>query len=266
MPRKPKPEKPRAEILAIPAAILDQLVREGPLTAAEVDTATRRFKKALIERALGAELSHHLGYAPGTPKPEVATNHRNGTSGKTVLTDDGPVDIAVPRDRDSTFEPQLIGKHERRFTGFDDKVLALYARGLTVREIQAFLKEMYAVEVSPDLISTVTDAIVAEITVCVQHFGPIAPIEAFDVRILIRLARLDVVRGDAMFGAPIDEGPRRKFRPVVDADGRWSTVQRDEFVEDPDDPPAWQRQPHRISRPSRFPSSMIVSGRTRRPS
>ncbi len=188
MPRKPKPEKPRAEILAIPAAILDQLVREGPLTAAEVDTATRRFKKALIERALGAELSHHLGYAPGTPKPEVATNHRNGTSGKTVLTDDGPVDIAVPRDRDSTFEPQLIGKHERRFTGFDDKVLALYARGLTVREIQAFLKEMYAVEVSPDLISTVTDAIVAEITAWQSRLlEPMYPVVFFDaLRVKIR--------------------------------------------------------------------------------
>ena len=103
MPRKPKSEKPSAEILApIPADILDQIVRDGPLTAAEVETATRRFKKALIERALGAELTHHLGYAPGAPKPELTTNHRNGTSGKTVLTDDGPVPIEVPRDRDGT--------------------------------------------------------------------------------------------------------------------------------------------------------------------
>jgi putative transposase len=128
MPRKPNREKPSAEVLApIPADILDQIVRDGPLTAADVETATRRFKKALIERALGAELSHHLGYAPGTVKPEPSTNHRNGTSGKTVLTDDGPVPIEVPRDREGTFEPQLIGKHERRFTGFDDKVIALYA-------------------------------------------------------------------------------------------------------------------------------------------
>ncbi len=165
MPRRPKPEKPSAEFLApIPADVLDQIVRDGPLTAVEVETATRRFKKALIERALGAELSHHLGYPPGSAKPELTTNHRNGTSGKTVLTDDGPVAIEVPRDREGTFEPQLIGKHERRFTGFDDKVIALYARGLTVREIQAFLKEMYAVDISPDLISAVTDAIVAEVT------------------------------------------------------------------------------------------------------
>src|SRR5687767_12307075 len=104
MPRRPKAEKATVEVLApIPAEILDQLVREGPLTAADVENATRRFKKALIERALGAELSHHLGYAPGTPKPDVTTNHRNGTSGKTVLTDDGPVPIEVPRDREGTF-------------------------------------------------------------------------------------------------------------------------------------------------------------------
>src|SRR5512134_3412295 len=165
MPRKRKGETRDAEILApVPVHVLDQFVREGPLTAAEVEAATRRFKKAIIERALGAELSHHLGYAPGETKPDDATNHRNGTSGKTVLTDDGPLPIEVPRDRAGTFEPRLIGKHERRFTGFDDTVIALYARGLTVREIQAFLGDMYGVEVSPDLISTVTDAVVGEVT------------------------------------------------------------------------------------------------------
>jgi putative transposase len=200
MPRKPKPEKPSTEILApIPAEILDQLVRDGPLTAAEVDTATRRFKKALIERALGAELSHHLGYAAGTPKPEITTNHRNGTSGKTVLTDDGPVDIEVPRDRESTFEPQLIGKHERRFTGFDDKVIALYARGLTVREIQAFLKEMYAVDVSPDLISAVTDAIVAEITAWqTRLLEPLYPVVFFDA-LRVKIRDESVVRSKAVY-------------------------------------------------------------------
>src|SRR5678815_894271 len=132
MPRKPRSEKRPADVLApIPAEILDQIVRDGPLTAAEVETATRRFKKALIERALGAELTHHLGYAPGDAKPELTTNHRNGTSGKTVLTDDGPVPIEVPRDRAGSFEPQLIPKHERRFTGFDEKIVAMYARGMT---------------------------------------------------------------------------------------------------------------------------------------
>jgi transposase-like protein len=200
MPRKAKSEKPAADRLApIPAEILDQIVRDGPLTAAEVETATRRFKKALIERALGAELTHHLGYAPGTPRPELTTNHRNGTSGKTVLTDDGPVPIEVPRDRDGTFEPQLIGKHERRFTGFDDKVIALYARGLTVREIQAFLQETYAVEVSPDLISAVTDAIVAEVTAWQSRpLEPLYPVVFFDaLRVKIRDEAL--VRSKAVY-------------------------------------------------------------------
>ena len=162
MPRKRKSTAPA--LAPVPAEILDQFAPAGILTAAEVDAATRRFKKALIERALGAELTHHLGYPPGAPKPDAATNQRNGRSAKTILTDEGSVDVAVPRDRAGTFAPVLIPKHERRFTGFDDKILALYARGLTVREIQAFLQEMYAVEVSPDLISTVTDAIVEEVT------------------------------------------------------------------------------------------------------
>jgi putative transposase len=98
------------------------------------------------------------------PKPEGATNHRNGSSAKTVITDTGSVRIEVPREREGTFEPQLIGKHERRLTGFDDKIIAMYARGMTVREIQGFMAEMYAVDVSPDLISSVTDAVMSEVT------------------------------------------------------------------------------------------------------
>src|SRR5262245_34744520 len=148
----------------VPAEILDQFVDEGLLTAHDIDAAMRRFKKALIERALGAELTHHLGYPAGAVPSEEAGNKRNGSTPKTVLTDDGAVAIDVPRDRDGSFEPVLIPKHERRFTGFDDKILALYARGLTVREIQRFLADMYAVEVSPDLISSVTDAVVSEVT------------------------------------------------------------------------------------------------------
>jgi transposase-like protein len=85
----------------------------------------RRFKKAIIARALGGEMTHHVGYARGGGKPEDSTNHGNGTSGKTVRTDDGPLALDVPRDRAGTFEPHVIGKHERRFTGFDDKVIAL---------------------------------------------------------------------------------------------------------------------------------------------
>jgi putative transposase len=158
------------------------------LSPADVEAASQRFKKALIERALGAELSHHLGYPPGAAKPDTAINHRNGTSENTVLTDEGPLPIAVPRDRHGTFEPQLIPKHERRFTGFDDKIIALYARGLTVREIQKFLAEMYTVEVSPDLISTVTDAVVAEVSAWqTRPLESMYPVVFFDaLRVKIR--------------------------------------------------------------------------------
>ena len=136
----------------------------GPLTPAEANDLIHGFKKALFERVLGAELTHHLGYGKDQPRPEGQSNHRNGTSAKSVLTDTGTVAVEVPRDRDATFEPLLIGKHERRFTGFDDKIIALYARGMTVREIKAHLQEMYAVEVADGLISEVTDAVLAEVT------------------------------------------------------------------------------------------------------
>lgn len=146
--RKPKPTD-------IPETILDQFGGAArPMSQGDLDAITKRFKKALVERMLGGELTHHLGCPPGGEKPSDGTNHRNGSSAKTVLTDEGPLTLDIPRDRDGTFEPRLIGKHERRFTGFDDKILALYARGMTVREIQAFLTEMYQVEVSPDFIST----------------------------------------------------------------------------------------------------------------
>jgi len=187
MRRTPKGQ-PDAPLAPVPSEILDQFIRQGPISPEELDAAVRRFKKAVIERALGGELTHHLGYPPGGSKPEDTTNHRNGTGSKTVLTDDGPLPIDVPRDRAGTFEPRLVAKHERRFTGFDDKILALYARGMTVREIQAFLAEMYAVEVSPDLISTVTDAVMDEVTAWqTRPLEPMYPVVFFDaLRVKIR--------------------------------------------------------------------------------
>ena len=187
MPRKSKSTSSDAPA-PVPAEILDQFVGQSPISHEELEAAVRRFKKAIIERALGGELTHHLGYPPGGTKPQEASNHRNGTSGKTILTDDGSLTIDVPRDREGTFEPRLIAKHERRFTGFDDKILALYARGMTVREIQGFLADMYAVEVSPDLISTVTDAVVAEVTAWqTRPLEPMYPVVFFDaLRVKIR--------------------------------------------------------------------------------
>ena len=140
--------------------LLDQLVK-GPMTPAEVQDLMLAFNKAVIERAMGAEMNLHLGYPPGQPPPGQA-NERNGASGKTVITDRGPVRVDVPRDRDGSFEPILIPKHERRFTGFDERIIAMYARGMSVREIQGFLAEHYGTEVSPDFISSVTDEVMAE--------------------------------------------------------------------------------------------------------
>jgi putative transposase len=124
----------------------------------------RQLKKALMERALGAELTHHLGYEKGAaPAGRARGNSRNGHSGKTVLTDDGSIDLAIPRDRAGTFTPILVPKGVSRLDGFDDKIISLYARGLSVREIQAHLNELYGTEVSPDLISRVTDAVLDEV-------------------------------------------------------------------------------------------------------
>src|SRR5215207_5016257 len=198
MHRKRKSRTPEAPLAPVPSEILDQFVGQGPLSHEELDAAVRRFKKAIIERALGGELTHHLGYPPGGTKPE-GTNHRNGTSGKTILTDDGSLAIDVPRDREGTFEPRFIPKHERRFTGFDDKVIALYARGLTVREIQAFLGEMYDVEVSPDLISTVTDAVVGEVTAWqARPLEPMYPVVFFDA-LRVKIRDEAVVRSKAVY-------------------------------------------------------------------
>ena len=199
MPSKKKtPTVADEAALPIPAEWLDQVVT-GPMTAEVVESAVRGFKKALIERALGAELSYHLGYPPGAAKPEPDGNHRNGRSGKTVLTDDGPLRIEVPRDRDGCFEPQLIGKHERRFTGFDDKIVAMYARGMTVREMQAYLAEMYGVEVSPEFISSVTDAVMAEVTAWqARPLEAMYPVVFFDA-LRVKIREDAVVRNKAVY-------------------------------------------------------------------
>jgi len=166
MPRKKKLQQEIADAIhaapPLPAGVVEQLVT-GPMTAGQLEGMFRQLKKAVVERALGAELSHHLGLERSQARAGARRNHRNGTTPKTLVTDDGPLPIEVPRDRASTFEPLLVGKHERRFTGFDDKIVALYARGMTVREIQGHLQEIYAVEVSPQLISEVTDAVLAEV-------------------------------------------------------------------------------------------------------
>jgi transposase-like protein len=187
-----------AALPKIPKELLDQFV-QGPMTAEAIQDVTMALKKALIERALGGELSHHLGYPPGGDKPAEAGNHRNGSTGKTVLTEHGPLRIEVPRDREGSFEPLLIAKHERRFTGFDDKIVALYARGMTVREIQAFLAEQYATEVSPELISSVTDAVMSEVVAWQSRpLEPMYPVVFFDA-LRVKIREDAVVRNKAIY-------------------------------------------------------------------
>jgi putative transposase len=144
-----------------PEAIDQLLAGINPSDLASPE-AFRQLKKAILERALGAELTVHLGYPKGEVRPTGQGNQRNGTSRKRLITDEGVIDLEVPRDRDGSFEPQIVEKGQRRFTGFDDKIVSMYARGMTVREIQGHLEEIYGVEVSPDLISQVTDAVIEE--------------------------------------------------------------------------------------------------------
>ena len=145
----------------VPDQLLDQLLAGADAKAAfEKDGLLDELKKALAERALNAEIDHHLesGEADGR------ANSRNGYGRKTVLTETSKMALDIPRDRLSSFDPQLIGKYQRRFPGFDDKIISMYARGMTTREIQGHLRELYGIDVSPDLVSAVTDAVLEEVT------------------------------------------------------------------------------------------------------
>ncbi|QUW85318.1 IS256 family transposase [Streptomyces mirabilis] len=148
-------------------AVLEQLMDWADATGAPLageGGLLQQLPKALLERALQAETSEHLGYEKGDPAGRGSGNSRNGTAAKRVLTDVGPVEVEVPRDRNGEFEPQIVPKNARRLSGFDEQVLVLYARGMTVRDIQSYLAKMYGTDVSPDLISKVTDAVSDEIT------------------------------------------------------------------------------------------------------
>lgn len=187
-----------AALPKIPKELMDQFVT-GPMSPEAVNAASMAFKKALIERALGAELGYHLGYPSGQARPEGASNQRNGATGKTVMTEDGPLRLEVPRDREGSFEPLLIPKHERRFTGFDDKIIAMYARGMTVREMQGFLADQYGVDVSPDLISSVTDAVMAEVGAWqARPLEPMYPVVFFDA-LRVKIREDGVVRNKAIY-------------------------------------------------------------------
>ena len=147
----------------------------------------QQLTKALIERVLEGELTHHLGYEKHATAGNGSGNSRNGKTSKTLKGKDGTIPIAVPRDRNGDFAPQFIPKHQTRFDGFDEKIIALYARGLTTRDIQAHLAEMYGVEVSPGLISTVTDEVLEEVKTWQQRplekLYPIVYLDALVVKV-----------------------------------------------------------------------------------
>jgi putative transposase len=151
---------PRRKQPAIPDDLLDQFLAGSDPRAALADGGLLDgLKKALAERVLNAELDHHLDGG----EPDGRVNGRNGYGGKTVLTGTGRLDLQVPRDRLATFDPQLIAKYQRRFPGFDDKIVSMYARGMSTREIQGHLRELYGIDISPDLVSAVTDAVLDEV-------------------------------------------------------------------------------------------------------
>src|ERR671912_1590537 len=142
----------------IPDHLLDRLLAGAEAKSAFAkDGLLDELKKALAERALNAEMDHHLD------QESEAGNTRNGYGRKTVLTDTGRIELEIPRDRLATFDPQLIAKYQRRFPGFDEKIVSMYARGMSVREIQGHLRDLYGIEVSPDLVSAVTDAVLEEV-------------------------------------------------------------------------------------------------------
>jgi putative transposase len=148
--------------MGIDNKLLDELMKEykKPEDLLGENGLIKQLTKALLEKALEGEMTHHLGYPKWSPDGKNTGNSRNGKHGKTIKGDFGKMEIEIPRDRKSEFEPTIISKHQTRFDGFDEKIISMYARGMSTRDIQGHLKEIYQIEVSPDFISTVTDSVI----------------------------------------------------------------------------------------------------------
>jgi putative transposase len=176
----------------IPDQLLDQLLAGAdPKTAFDPNGLLDGLKKALAERVLNAEMDHHLASEPG--------NSRNGYGAKTVLTDTGRLDLAIPRDRQASFDPQLIAKYQRRFPGFDDKIVSMYARGMSTREITGHLRDLYGIDVSADLISAVTDAVLEEVAAWqARPLEPVYPLVFFDA-LRVKIRDEGLVRNKAVY-------------------------------------------------------------------
>ena len=195
--KRTKRPKPNAELMQLADSLLvnykkpEDLIGENGLL--------KQLTKMLVERALEAEMADHLGHDKSDPVTNVTGNARNGHSAKTLKGEFGELPLDIPRDRQGAFEPQLIGKHQTRWTGFDDKIISLYARGMTVREIQGHLTEMYGTEVSPSLISAVTDAVSEEVKAWqARPLDPLYPILYLDC-IHIKVRDTGAVRVKAVY-------------------------------------------------------------------
>lgn len=184
-------------------AVLDELLRgcERPEDLMADGGLMEGLRKALMQRMLGAELTEHLGYEHGEAAPPVQTNRRNGVSRKTLKSEDGAFEIEVPRDREGSFEPRLIGKGQTRIDGLDEKIIAMYARGMSVRDIRSHLEELYGLEVSPDLISRVTDAVLDEVKEWRSRaLDAVYPVVIFDaLRVKIRDKDSRIVKNKAVY-------------------------------------------------------------------
>jgi putative transposase len=185
----------------IPKELLDQLLEgyQGPEDLLGADGLFKRLTAALVNRVMDAELTHHLGYEAGKNPPEGQRNRRNGKGRKRLRTDQGPIDVEVPRDREGSFEPQIVPKHQRHFNGFDDKIVSMYARGMSTREIQGHVQEIYGVEVSPDLVSRATAAVVDELAIwqC-RPLDAVYPVVYLDA-LVVKVRDKGVVQNKAVY-------------------------------------------------------------------
>ncbi|WP_445369976.1 IS256 family transposase (plasmid) [Methylomonas sp. HW2-6] len=189
------------ETKSIPTDLIDALLSgyQKPEDLLGANGLLKQLTKALVERALEAEMTEHLGHAKHGSVCNATGNTRNGKSRKTLKGDFGELPIEIPRDRHGQFEPQIIGKHQSRWTGFDDKIISLYARGLTVREIQSHLEELYGTEVSSSLISSVTDAVMEEVKAWqLRPLDPVYPIVYLDC-IHVKVRDTGAVRVKAVY-------------------------------------------------------------------
>ena len=210
--------------MAITKEVLQELLKnyKGPEDLTGENGLLKQLTKALVESAIGAERTGHLGYEKNDPGENPTLNRRNGSSSKTVHSDQGPLDLEVPRDRDATFEPKIVEKHQREFAGFSDKILSMYARGMTNREIAGHLKEIYGTEVSPQFITTVTDGVVESLEEWRnRELESIYPIVFFDAIVVKVRETGHVVKRPIYLGLAINlEGKKGALWPVAGRERR----------------------------------------------